>query len=42
MLGAMSAGCLVIASNTPPATEVIQDGVNGILKTLDSGWSSSR
>lgn len=31
MLEAMSAGCLIIASNTPPVTEVIQDGVNGIL-----------
>jgi glycosyltransferase involved in cell wall biosynthesis len=31
MLEAMSAGCLIVASNTPPVTEVIQDGVNGIL-----------
>jgi len=31
MLEAMSAGCLIIASNTPTVTEVIQDGVNGIL-----------
>ena len=31
MLEAMSAGCLIIASNTPPVTEVIHDGVNGIL-----------
>jgi glycosyltransferase involved in cell wall biosynthesis len=31
MLEAMSARCLVIASNTPPVTEIIQDGVNGIL-----------
>jgi len=31
MLEAMSAGCLVIASNTPPVTEVIENGVNGIL-----------
>ena len=31
MLEAMSAGCLVIASNTPPVTEIIRDGVNGIL-----------
>lgn len=31
MLEAMSAGCLIIASNTPPVTEVIRDGVNGVL-----------
>jgi glycosyltransferase involved in cell wall biosynthesis len=31
MLEAMSAGCLVLASNTPPVTEVIRDGHNGIL-----------
>lgn len=31
MLEAMSTGCLVIASDTPPVTEVIQDDVNGIL-----------
>ncbi len=31
MLEAMSTGCLIIASNTHPVTEVIQDGVNGIL-----------
>lgn len=31
MLEAMSAGCLIVASNTPPVTEVIQDGENGIL-----------
>jgi glycosyltransferase involved in cell wall biosynthesis len=27
----MSAGCLVVGSNTPPVTEIIQDGVNGLL-----------
>jgi len=36
MLEAMSAGCLVVASNTPPVTEVIQDNVNGLLVNLFS------
>jgi glycosyltransferase involved in cell wall biosynthesis len=31
MLEAMSTGCLIIASNTPPVTEVVHDGENGIL-----------
>ncbi|WP_353931398.1 glycosyltransferase family 4 protein [Okeanomitos corallinicola TIOX110] len=31
MLEAMSAGCLLIAANTPPVLEVIKDGKNGIL-----------
>jgi glycosyltransferase involved in cell wall biosynthesis len=31
MLEAMSVGCLVIASNTPPVKEVLRDGINGIL-----------
>jgi glycosyltransferase involved in cell wall biosynthesis len=31
MLEAMSTGCLIVASNTPPVTEVVHDGVNGIL-----------
>ncbi|NEO98878.1 MAG: glycosyltransferase [Symploca sp. SIO2E9] len=31
MLESLGAGCLVVASNTPPVTEVIQDGVNGLL-----------
>ena len=31
MLEAMSSGCLIVASNTPPVTEIIRDGINGIL-----------
>lgn len=31
MLEAMSAECLLVASATPPVTEVIKDGVNGLL-----------
>ncbi len=31
MLEAMSAGCLIVASNTPPVAEVMQEGVNGLL-----------
>lgn len=31
MLEAMSTGCLVVASNTPPVSEVITDGQNGLL-----------
>jgi glycosyltransferase involved in cell wall biosynthesis len=31
MLDAMSTGCLVIGSNTPPVTEVLKDSFNGLL-----------
>ncbi len=31
MLEALSTGCLVVASHTAPVTEMIQDGVNGLL-----------
>jgi len=31
MMEALSAGCLVVGSRTAPVTEVIQDGVNGLL-----------
>jgi glycosyltransferase involved in cell wall biosynthesis len=30
MLEAMAAGCLVVAFDTPPVTEVITDGENGL------------
>ena len=31
VLQAMSAGCCLVASAVPPAEEVVQDGVNGLL-----------
>jgi glycosyltransferase involved in cell wall biosynthesis len=31
MLEALSTGCLIVASNTAPVTEVIEDDVNGLL-----------
>jgi glycosyltransferase involved in cell wall biosynthesis len=36
MIEAMSAGCLVIGSRTPPVQEVIRDGENGVLVDLFS------
>ncbi|MGF1481319.1 MAG: glycosyltransferase family 4 protein [Cyanophyceae cyanobacterium] len=31
MLEALATGCVIVASDTPPVTEVITDGVNGLL-----------
>ena len=31
MLEALSTGCLIVGSATPPVQEVIEDGVNGLL-----------
>lgn len=38
MLEAMSTGCVVVASSTPPVTEVIRDGENGLLIDLFSPY----
>ncbi len=36
MLEAMSAGCLIVGSRTPPVMEVIEDGRNGVLVDIFS------
>jgi glycosyltransferase involved in cell wall biosynthesis len=36
LLEAMSSGCLIVASNTPPVREVMDDGVNGLLVDFSS------
>ncbi|MDR3591770.1 MAG: glycosyltransferase family 4 protein [Negativicutes bacterium] len=42
MLEAMAAGCLVVASNTPPVSEVITDGVNGLYTDFFSAQETAR
>lgn len=37
MLESMAAGCVLVASSTPPVTEVIEDGVNGRLVDFFDG-----
>ena len=36
LVQAMSAGCCLVSSATPPVEEVMQDGANGLLTVLDS------
>jgi glycosyltransferase involved in cell wall biosynthesis len=36
LLEAMSSGCQIVASNTPPVREVMDDGVNGLLVDFNS------
>jgi len=33
---AMASGCLIVASDTPPVREMMQDGVNGLLANFFS------
>ena len=43
MIEAMSAGCLLVSSDTPPVREVVRDGENGLLADFfDSGALADR
>lgn len=42
LLEAMSSGCVVLASNIPNHSEIIEDGVNGILFELQEGSLNRR